>query len=344
MEEKNTKINAIFGKVVEFFNNNKRKCIIGIIAVVAIILLIAIISALTGGKAGNTPGNLQAGGFAADAGSWTYYVKLDDGDLDGIYKVKGTKTEEVTDAEGMYINVVGSKIYYAEADEDSYEVNIVKMNSNGKDKETIVKDISECPVTVVDGWIYYAKDDNFYRIKTNGKDREKISSKDISSYQVEGNWIYYSYYDDGEYVIAKMKTDGEDNTRLSKEASSTFYVKGGTIYYIKSEYNDDYEYEYTLCKMKTNGKNDEEVCELSSDTNQVTMTEDGIYYQLTEDHESYEIRKVDYKGKKDELIIETETSSPLNIVGNWIYFSDINDEDEEVMCRVKTNGKDKQEL
>ena len=43
---------------------------------------------------------------------------------------------------------------------------------------------------VMEKWVYYFKNSNLYRVRTNGTDREKISDRKISYYQIDGSKIF----------------------------------------------------------------------------------------------------------------------------------------------------------
>lgn len=341
--------NGTMSKAKEIFEKNKKYFMIGAGVLAAIIIIAILFSTIGKGKAGNSIGNLANGGFAAGKSSEIYYIKLDEGEGDGVYKSKGDKSEEVLDESLMFLNVDGGYLYGIIEDEDSsYKYNLIKVKTNGKKQEKLVKDVDmSTPITVVDGWVYYGKDDNFYKIKTNGKDREKISSKKVLSYQIEGKWIYYSYYKDGEIIIAKMKTNGEDNQKMIDEVSSSFFVDGGKVYYIEAKHNKKtYEYTYKLCKVKTNGKDSEEICKLKGNNiSSINLNEDGVFYVSTdEEADEYIIYNLDYKGKENKKVTKTSIAPTINVVGNYILYNDFNKDDEEVMFKIKINGEDKVEL
>lgn len=342
-------------KIVSLFENiknrimpfiMKNKLIASAIAVVLlVVILVAIISCSTKGTE-NTIGNLNNLGFSVKSGNWIYYLGYNEGNADGIYRVKenGNKKEKVSDSYGYYLNESGSYIYYL----DSQESNLVKIKKNGEDKEVIVTDVDYARITVSDNWIYYFKNSSLYRIKTNGENKQKISNKSIENYQVVGNWIYYSYYNDGEYIISKMKTNGEDINKIDSKAGKVFFVDGKTIYYINQEYNkESLTNTYKLYKIGTNGKNKEKIIDINGKVDVDTINFDGkyIYYAKINEENEFGIYKIKINGKNESKIVSIEGySTSINIHQNWIYYPDQNDDGEIEIYRIKTNGKDKQSL
>jgi len=291
---------------LKFIKEKRNYCIMGAIAILVILAIISIFVIMSK-DVEIYSGNLINDGFAVTSGKWTYCIKQD-----GIYKVnlKGDKTEQISSGTISYLNLEGKYLYFVEYTEGTY--NLVKMKKSGKDKQNIIENIDKKMITVSDGWIYYLQDDTFYKIRTNGKDRIKVLDKDIETYQIEGNDIYYTYKDGIDCVIAKMKTNGEDIVELEKDCNPNFYVDGNKIYYIKEEYNaEKYEYEYALCKMKNNGKNKEEIVELPENIKQINMAENRIYYLTTEDYAKYELYKMKYNGKDQVKITETILDTKL---------------------------------
>ena len=67
------------------------------------------------------------------------------------------------------------------------------MKTNGKKKEVLAQDVDASQVIAMEKWVYYFKNSNLYRVRTNGTDREKISDRKISYYQIDGSKIYYIY-------------------------------------------------------------------------------------------------------------------------------------------------------
>lgn len=328
-------------------NSRKKKLFIMIVAVMAVIVIGSLIKN-NKSETGNTNGNLNNSGFSVEKNGWVYYVGLKDNNTDGIYRIKSNrnKREKVSSDYGLYLNKAGKFLYYLDVTNGQY--NITKIRTNGKDKEIIIEDVDEVKITVVDNWIYYFKESNFYRVKIDGKQKEILSKKTIANYEIVGNWIYYSYVNDGKYVIEKMKTNGEDATKLDSDASQVFFVDNTNIYYIYENYNtDEFKYNYEIYKIKTNGKNKEKVAYIGPNVQleSINFNNDKIYYTKTNENDVLAIYSIKTNGKKESKIVEIQGESTLiNIHDGFIYYTDINDIGDSQMYRIKLNGKNKQSL
>lgn len=347
------KLMKIIEFVKQFINANKSlymKVIAGIVILIAV-LVIAYCS--KGNEYGNSAGNSSNAGIAVQDGKWIYYVEVDENEPVGIYKVKtnGKNIQKVVDGYMYCLNIIDNKIYCLEYDEDNDQNNLIKIKTNGKGKEILARNIDEAPVTAVGKWVYYFKNDNLYRVKLDGTDREKISSKDISYYQIDGEWIYYIYENNNSQYIARMELDGEDSERIAKldiseeyKSYEALYVKGGKIYYIMSDMNDEYDTEYYLYKMNKKGEKVEKICNLDKNIQEINMQEDIICYTVTESYDDYKIKSIKYNGTDKATIKKEEMAGSINIAGDWIVYLGVNEDYDDIMKMVSFDGEKSKEL
>ena len=344
-------------KIIEVFNRVKKTIItnktisLKILSVlIVIIAIIVITSCLKKTNFGNSIGNSNNLGLVVQSGKWIYYVDIDNDEPVGICRVKnnGKKTEKI--AEGSYygLNIIDGYIYCIEQDTDNDQLNIIKIKTNGKNKETLARKIDKETITVTKKWIYYYKNDNLYRVKLDGTDRTKVTDKKISYYCIDGNWIYYIYETESNQYIAKMKLNGEKNTRLAKADETnyyeTLYVKGGKIYYIFTKTEDNYDETYYLGKMNKNGKNSEQVFKIDTNIQFINMQEDGIYYITSENYEEYSIKFIKYNGTDKTTIKKTTEAININVTEDWIVYLG-EDEDYNIKLKmIKPDGKKEKEL
>ena len=337
------KIVNLKNKIVSFLLEHKKISIITLI-IVLIIIAILICVVCTKTEFGNTNSNLNNLGFTTKKGKWIYYQGYNNGMVDGIYRVKGNKTEKIADNYGFYLNYSGKDIYFIDVEDNS----IKKIKNNGKNSETIVENVDIDLMTVVDDWIYYFENSNFYKIKTNGKDKRILLDKAIENYQVVGKWIYYSYRNNGNYIIAKMKTNGEDNTKIDEQAGKNFFVNGNKIYYIYEQKNsENNNYSYEVYKVKTNGKNKEKILDISGnvDVDTSNFAKNNIYYTKRTENDELALYKIDIKQKNETKIVDVKGySTYINVYKNWIYYPDQNDSGDIQMFKIKVNGENKQNL
>lgn len=336
--------NGIKNKVMPLIVKNKKVSII--LAVVLFVLILGLIIVCNIKSTENTTGNLNNLGFSVQSGNWIYYLGYDEGISNGIYRVEenGARKEKIDDSYGYYLNKSGRYIYYL----DSEGSDLVRINKNGENKEIVVTDVDYAKMTISDNWIYYFKNSNLYRVKTNGEEKQKISNKSIENYEVVDNWIYYSYYNDEEYIIAKMKTNGEDTSKINSKAGKVFFVDGNDIYYINENYNEELSITtYQLNKMNKNGENKEKIIDISGKVDVDTINFNGkyIYYAKINEKNKFGIYKIKLNGDNETKIVDIKGyATSINIHENWIYYPDQNENGDIEIYRIKTNGKDKQSL
>lgn len=342
MKEKVIKSIEFIKKLINVNKSLSMKIIAGLIIIIAIIV---IASCFKGTEIGNSAGNSNNLGIAAQDGKWIYYIDVDGDEQVGICKVKtnGKKTKKVVEGNMSHLNVMDNYIYCLEYDEDEMQNNLIKVKTNGKNKKILARDIDEKTITVTENYVYYFKNDNLYRVELNGTDREKVSSKNISYYQIEGNWIYYIYTNEKAEYIARMELDGEDSQRIAKADEGinfeTLYVKGGKIYYVTSKHNEYYDADYYLYKMNKKGEKVEKVCKLDTNLLDINMQEDKIYYSVTESYDSYVIKSIEYNGTEKTTIKKAEMALNINIVEDWILYLGINEDYDTVVKMVSTDGE-----
>lgn len=337
------KILSFYRKTKELIKSNKIISII-VAAILAIVLLVIIVALANKNKEDNFNGNLSNLGFSLNINGYTYCLNYSDGLADGIYKIKENKKEKISDDYGYYLNKSGKYIYYL----DPTDNNIVKMKANGKDKEIVIENVAEDVVTIHNDYIYYFANSYFYRAKTDGTNKKRISNKSIERYQIIGNTIYYTYKENGKYTIAKMKTDGEDIQKIDEECGKAFFIKGKDIYYIYENENiEDATINYELYKMKINGKNKKKISNIEGnvDVSAVNFTQKNAYYAKENIDGITGIYKIGLNGKSEIKLVDLEGfTTKININNNYIYYPDLNDNGEIQMYRVKLNGKTEKEI
>lgn len=339
-------------KIIEFVKNliNASKPLIRkILALLIVVITIMVIaSCFNGDDYGNSAANSYNSGVAVQDGNWIYYIDIDGDEPVGVCKVKenGRKTKKVIEGNMAYLNIIDNYIYCLELvyDEENseYSYNLIKFKTNGEKKEILARDVDAGAVTATEKEVYYFKNDNLYRIKLNGTDREKISDKNISYYQIEGNWIYYIYRNESTEYIAKMKLNGEDDKRIAKANDDTYfealYVEGGKIYYITSSYDEYFDSEYYLYRMSKKGEKAKKICKIDRNIQSINMQEDEIYYTVSESYDSYVIKSIEYDGTERTTIKKAEMALNINIVDDWIVFVGTNEDYDTVMKMISTDG------
>lgn len=336
-------------KISSFIKKYKKPTII-IVAIAIILILIGIIVLqLTKTKRGNSSGNLNNSGFSVQKGNWIYYLGFNAGKADGIYKIKtdGKGKQKISDDYGMYLNQAGNYLYYLEASmKEEGTFNIVKVKTNGENKEIMVEDVDTSKVTLVDNWIYYFKNYQLYRIKIDGKSKEKLLDKSIMSYEIIGDFIYYSYISDNKYVIAKTKINTDEITKIEMDAGRVFFIDKDIIYYIYENQKEE-GIVYELYKMKTTGKDKEKILEINGNLllDGINFEKNNLYYTKIDENGNSAIYSINTKKKEEIKIIDINSySSMININNKNIYYTDINENGDSNIFKIKANGTNKNEL
>ncbi len=186
----------------------------------------------------------------------------------------------------------GGDIYYLAPNEDSSQIGIFKVKSNGKNKELLY-----------------------------------MSEIDIVSLNVYKNYIYFigsgttahSDTDELDNKIYRMKKDGSELEILNDNELNNdcyeIYVIDNSVYYIGLNAE--------ICKMDLNGSNKTVVADYG--TGYLGINKDYILFNKLESEESteYVTYIMDRDGNNARPIIEGKRLYSVNIEGNYVYYSDV---------------------
>lgn len=241
------------------------------------------------------------------------------------------------------LNVIDNYIYCIEKDEKKGQNNLIKMKTNGKKKEVLAQDVDASQIVAIEKWVYYFKNSNLYRVRTNGTDREKFSDRKISYYQIVDSKIYYIYSIEGSQYIATMKLNGKKATRISKIDTGmqcqALYVKGTSVYYLITGTEDNIDKEMYLYKMNKKGEKISKVCKIDSNVKEVNMQEDEIYYTTMNDYENFTIKAIKYNGTDKKVIKKIKACDNLNITKKWVVVNTINEDYDTIVQIISKDGK-----
>ena len=342
-------------------NNKGFKFIIGL--VVFIILLIGLevttncFGKLIGkyNKVGISIGNNNNNfGYANKQGDWIYFMTLSkDASKIAINRIKddGTKKEVLreNDWEIFSINVYGKYLYFVAfeqvTDENMYQNNkIYKMSLDGKEL-TVINDnefSDDCKtIYVINDRIYYIGEDyNIYSMNLDGGDRVKINDNKTGFIGVTDKYILYNDYPENpesetDFVTYIMNLDGTNSRIINGERLYNPNIVGNKIYYVNGDNSE-------IHRVDVNGENDTVIYKSPAYNMNVS---DGYIYYLNYKNENADsedeiicIHKIRIDGTEHEVICDMENySSFINVVGNWIYYTDFN-EDRYYINMIKTDG------
>lgn len=160
--------------------------------------------------------------------NWIYYSSIL-----GIYKVRddGTDKTELFNRSAEYIQVGDGWVYFVE----SGDYNICRIKTDGTGFEQIGDDFA-CALKHEAGWLYYRNADAghcIFRIRTDGSDRQQVTTDEISfsNYDVSDGVVYYK--DDDSGYLCRVNGDGTERQELNEHPTYSIVVKDDWIYYGK---------------------------------------------------------------------------------------------------------------
>lgn len=154
-----------------------------------------------------------------------------------LYRMKtdGSGLENLSTGRIYDYIVAGDWVFYTTS--DAYEskeqlqpgtnTTLYRMKTDGSDKTVFNKVMVETSFMVQDNWLYFAKDKNLYKVKTDGTG-EVLLAENASMGHVYGDWVYYIDRTDekegmSSIVVNKVKTDGAEKAATIKESGVYMY-------------------------------------------------------------------------------------------------------------------------
>lgn len=198
-----------------------------------------------------------------------------------------------------------------------------------------------------DGKIYYQNGEDGYSIYCSEPDGSNpVKLNDVESYFINaaGGCIVYANAND-DYHIYKMNIDGSENTKLNDVQSYYVSLYGDYIYY--SNWSDGNK----IYKLSLDGSENIALCD--DIAYYVSVEGDRIYYSNWS--ENAKLYSINLDGESRLKLTESGCWYPVSD-GEWIYYSqwknvgtskqddeDV-DKNDKFLCRVKTDGSEKQVL
>ncbi|MBD5506844.1 MAG: DUF5050 domain-containing protein [Lachnospiraceae bacterium] len=276
---------------------------------------------------GNTPGNLNNGGYFCEADGRVYFANAYDNY--GLYAMNPDESEMVKLSGNSVssINAAGKYLYYA-------------MTSDGSSGS---------------GLGYLAHTEGIYRSNLKGKSTVGLDRCSIVSMQLCGNYLYYEKYDKAlGTTLDKVRIDKKDRQTVAKEIINPNCYLNGRIYYNgtgKDHFlyaldvstdtptvvwqgnlwnpivQDGYVYymdvseNYRLCRYSLNN----DVIEvLTNDRIDMFNVYDSyIYYQVSST-DAPALKRMRTDGSSQELVREGVYQN-INVTSEYVYFNAFNE-------------------
>lgn len=182
---------------------------------------------------------------------------------------------------------------------------------------------------LIDNYLYYIslEPNTISKIDINGENEKTLINREVSDFDVENNTIYFT---DIYGYLCKMDLNGENYSQIFDDAITTkFQIYKNNLYY--------YDENSGLMKFDLN-KHSSELVTDKVKSNIFNVTNKGIFFLNTD---SMKICKVSLNGNSYKELVDVKTANTkINVMGNELYYLDINEEDNISRTnRIKINGK-----
>lgn len=340
-EKQESKVKPYLKKI---FLNKKILAILGIIILLVVLVGLELKMGFIanflpiGDVQGNSVGNITNCGYSVEKDDYIYYVApSEDMATTNIYRVQKGTSDSQKIYDGNYdiraLNVRGDKIYFISIstknppEDDGVDNKIYKMDLDGSNL-TVINDnefaYDYYDMYVMKNNIYYVGTDyNVYKMDLNGGNRSLVAETGTGLLCLNEKYIIYNKEneDDSDYITYIRELGGDNEKQINSARIYTPDIYDDYIYYINSAKK--------LMKISANG-GDEEV--VSENTMYNINISNGYIYYLNYKDEAAEdytvcIYKMDVNGGEPQIIKELSYyASFLNIVGEYAYYMDMNEE------------------
>ncbi len=250
------------------------------------------------GYLGNTAGNLNNGGYFCESDGKVYFSNFYDGGTLYCMNADESDIRKLSKQAVQFLNIIGSHLYYYQCD-----------NLNGSDLGSVIESTG------------------LYRCTTDGKNVKCLKRGAVNTPLVNGNQIYYLYYDKAQgYALYRMSTSGKNETQI------TDYIANPACGYQNYIYFNGTEGDHNLYQLNVN-------------TDQITRIWDGsmwnpvysggyIYYMdLSAD---YRICRLNMNSGETQ-VVTTKRVDFFNVSDDYVFFQTAGSE-EPGLYRINKDG------
>ncbi len=217
---------------------------------------------------------------------------------------------------------------------------LYKVRSDGSEKQLLTS-TAVTYINVVGEWVYFSNlYDNYrlYKIKLNGTEETKVSSDSCFTFYVIDDWVYYRTDFTASYIY-KMRIDGTQKTKLVLDQCVYMNIEGAWLYYAAAD-------TYSIYRVSIHGG--EKYLVNPNFIGYSLVVEDGVAYCLPTQISSNLLR-VNIDGTQLYDYPKEENTQILNfcISDDWIYFVKAKfstSSYETFICKMKTDGSEETEL
>ena len=218
-------------------------------------------------------------------------------------------------------------IYYSNMNDDQ---RIYKVQKGSQETTKITKHKSY-EINLVGNYIYYiyGSPGYIYRIKNDGTEEEKLTTKRCLNLLVNKDFMLYKEYGgkNGDLYIHDIKSN---KRKMLKENIVEFSVNGNYIYFSEGV-------NCNLYKMDFYGNNLMKICD--DYVSEITIFENYIYY--TNFNQDDKLYRINQDGTNKTLISENACWN-INIYKGYIYYR--NQSDKGNIYKMKLDGSDNHKI
>lgn len=279
-----------------------------LVIIITIVILIAILAAviLTGripmnddSAVGNTPGNLNNGGYFCEADGRVYFANAYDNYALYSMNPDGTDLVKFNDGAVSSINAAGKYLYYAQVSGGSV--------SGGTGKTVRISGI--------------------YRSNLKGKSVVSLDRCDIVSMQLCGNYLYYEKYDKQIGTsLDKVRIDKKEKQTVAKGIINPNCFVDGRIYYNGTE-EDHYLHALDVSTDRSS------VVWQGNIWNPIVQNGYVYYMDVAE---NYRLCRYNLSNNVVE-VLTNERIDMFNVYDNYIYYQ-VSSSDSPALKRMMTDG------
>ena len=287
---------------------------------------------------GNTPGNLYNGGLFCESNGTIFFSNPNDNHKLYAMSPTGANLTKISDDVASYINADEHYVYYVR-DNGSLDAafsflhfsnnSLCRVKRTGGDV-TVLDDAPCLYASLVGNYIYYIhyekeEASTLYRVKINGKEREKISSTPYMTCGVNGQYLYFQ----GEEHDHNLWQLDSSNNSFSTFHECVCYqptVTDTTAYYMNCV--DD----YSITRLDISSTTETTIVPDRVDC--YNIYGDYIYYQKN-DSATCGLYRCRTDGTEEELIALGNFTS-IHVTSQYVYFYEfVND---TVCYKTPTTG------
>ena len=308
-------------------------------------------------KESNTVANLYNYGYAVEGKNLIFYAIPDEqAKYMNIYSMKkdGSDNKIICDRDWNVasLNLVGDWIYFIayetvgeSTEEQENSAKIYKMKTNGSDIKEITDDVTtqSYQIAIIKNEIYYMNDEyQICKVSINGGEPSLVSEDTNGFVAIKDGYIYYADNTTENYVMTKMNlNDLSDKKQIIGDTMYDINIIDGYIYFSNSD--------ESLCKVSVDGGDVTTISNVA--VYNLNISGDYAYYMRYENPEKPEeknyavgLYKMKLDGTGEEKLKQFKNySSFINVVGDWIMYSD-NDDKYGYMSMIKTDGSEDKTL